>query len=197
MKQESLSATQLAYLQDALMMPLGAQFTNGDFESGFTGGVGNGWTSYWGGSNTAHTYASEGTIIHGGANSQRVDGGTTLRWDRWLGIRQTFDVSVGDAFVFEAWTYALSNSSNAKVRLLVDWTGGTDASRAMSGADWSTWAFTSPSVQILHTYSQAASTWSKSSRQSYQIASTGGVGDAVPRRDGGQEQPGERQDVLG
>jgi hypothetical protein len=139
-------------------------FTNGDFEGGFTGSppnqVGNGWTGYITGTTqlTAYTFSDEQAQVHGGNHAQRASRGTVLRNDRGVGIYQTMDANVGDAFVFEAWAWAQSNSANATLTLRLDWNGGTNPAAA----------------GVLDTYAQAASTWTYSGRNALQVSSTNG-----------------------
>ena len=150
----------------ALACPAMASYmTNGDFEGGFTGTaptqVADGWTRYVYGATQASSYyfARELATIHGGSYSHRVSRGNYARNDRGAGIYQTFSADVGDAFVFESWVYAASNSNNAKLSMRLDWDGGTNRDQATA----------------LHTWSQAANTWTWSNRKGLQASATSGA----------------------
>jgi len=83
----------------------------GDCESGFTGGVANGWTSVY-----SHTFAEETTIVHSGSASQKIvatGGGSTV----YGGILNTISLVEGEEYAISGWCY--SETGDRDLRLLV------------------------------------------------------------------------------
>jgi len=98
---------------------------NGDFDDGFTSGVGDDWTKY-------NIGGAAATFVSGNGNpapGQRMDY-TKTRATRYFGMYQTVTTQIGDALTFTADVYCLANSNNANCSLRADWDGGTSVSGA-------------------------------------------------------------------
>jgi hypothetical protein len=112
----------------------GTLFRHGDMEDAGSYSVCPDWTSYSAGQGVA-SWAKETTIIHGGAASQKCrnsNGGS----GSLLGVRQTFDANVGDAFTFEGWVQPVSNpSAGQQVAMIAMWDGST-ANPATGSGTW-------------------------------------------------------------
>ncbi len=96
---------------------------HGDMEDATGYSVCPDWQPYSAGNGVA-SWAKEATIIHGGLAAQKaknINGGT----GSLLGVRQTFDANVGDAFTFEGWVYPASQPSYQQVAMVVMWDGST------------------------------------------------------------------------
>jgi hypothetical protein len=117
------------------LSPASVSLVNGDFESGFTGGVGNGWTKFL--ISGSPSFVDETSIKHGGAHAQRW-------WTNWAvhdaGIYQQVAVANGINYVFSAWTWRHdewnNGGDNEATWVGLDPYGGTNASS--SNVVWST-----------------------------------------------------------
>ncbi len=81
------------------------------------------WTSYSAG-NGAASWAKEQTIVHGGSAAQRMKNINAVAGSL-IGVLQTVDANVGDAFTFQGWVYPESNPAFAQAALAVRWDGST------------------------------------------------------------------------
>jgi len=100
------------------------------------------WWSYNAG-NGAASWAKEKTIIHGGSAAQRAKNINGVAGSL-IGIYQTVDANVGDAFTFEGWVYPESNPAYQQVALAARWDGSTvipdgTASWQISGGSRLSW----------------------------------------------------------
>jgi len=106
---------------------------NAGFEGGFDlaggGYIANGWTEWEGEAGVVIGY-DEGTIVHGGAHSQRIRVSSTGASAG--GVYQRVPVTAGKVYLVSAWMYA--DDALTSCYLGVDPAGGTDAS---SGVTWS------------------------------------------------------------
>ena len=97
---------------------------HGDMEEASSYSVCPDWTSYSTGNGVA-SWAKETAITHGGLAAQRIrnsNGGN----GSLLGIRQTFDANIGDAFTFEGWVRPVSSTTaGQRVGMCVYWDGST------------------------------------------------------------------------
>jgi len=101
--------------------------TNGDFESGFTSGVADDWTTY---DNCAPTFASGAGTSPTATTAQQISEALTTT-SEYYGIYQTItDVNIGDAFTFNADVWSLEDYHYTYCALRVDWDGGTSRSGA-------------------------------------------------------------------
>ncbi|MGB9619014.1 MAG: carboxypeptidase regulatory-like domain-containing protein, partial [Armatimonadota bacterium] len=97
--------------------------TNGGFESGFTGGVGNGWSSWVGSWSNPVSWADSTDVFHGGAHAQR--------WGRsdanpvHGGICRSVSVTPGKRCDLGAWLRFTSTDPGAWIELGYDLTGQT------------------------------------------------------------------------
>ncbi|MEO8377988.1 MAG: hypothetical protein ABI579_09985, partial [Candidatus Sumerlaeota bacterium] len=97
--------------------------TNGSFESGFTSGVGNGWTSY----------ITAGTPSFGSASVNKQDGSYSQYWNRANtaafdgGVYQTITTTAGQAYAISAWMKRQSTISGTSMKFGYDLSGGTSA----------------------------------------------------------------------
>jgi len=97
--------------------------TNGSFEGGFTGGVGNNWTSF----------TTSGTPSFGQASLNKWDGSYSQFWNRADtavfdgGVRQTVTVVPGQTYVVTAKMKRQSTLAGTTMRFGYDPTGGTSA----------------------------------------------------------------------
>jgi hypothetical protein len=102
----------------------GTLLRHGDMEHSSTYSVCPDWTSYSAGNGVA-AWAKETAITHGGLAAQKCrnsNGGT----GSMLGVRQTFDANIGDAFTFEGWARpASSTTAGQRVGMCVYWDGST------------------------------------------------------------------------
>lgn len=73
--------------------------TNGDFESGFTSGLADGWTKY----HANQTYTDETTTKHGGSHAQKV---TVVDDGNNSGIYQIETNASSDFFILTGWFYS-------------------------------------------------------------------------------------------
>ncbi|MBX7246141.1 MAG: fibronectin type III domain-containing protein [Candidatus Sumerlaeaceae bacterium] len=100
--------------------------TNGSFENGFTGGVGNGWTSW----------ISSGTPTFGQASANKQDGSYSQYWNRADtavfdgGVRQTITVVPGQQYTIVAWMKRQSTLAGTSMKFGYDLTGGTNGTAA-------------------------------------------------------------------
>jgi hypothetical protein len=104
---------------------------HGDMEDASVYSVCPDWQSYSAG-NGVPVWAEELTLIHGGLAAQKVrniNGGT----GSILGVRQTFDANVGDAFTFSGWVYPASQPAYQQVAMVAMWDGSTANPVANSG----------------------------------------------------------------
>ncbi len=93
------------------------------------------WTSYSAGQGMA-TFAKEGTIVHGGAAAQKCQNGNGGAGSL-LGVRQTFDANVGDAFTFEGWVQPVSHPYHGQqVAMVAAWNGSTASPTTNSATTW-------------------------------------------------------------
>ncbi len=93
------------------------------------------WTSYSAGNGTA-TFNKEATIIHGGAAAQRCRN-TAGAAGSLLGIRQTFDANIGDAFTFDGWVQPVSNpGAGQQVAMVAVWNGTTANPTTNGNSTW-------------------------------------------------------------
>jgi hypothetical protein len=98
---------------------------HGDMEEAANYSVCPDWESYSAGSSGNPSWTKETTIIHGGSASQKCRN-TTSGNGSLLGVRQTFDANVGDAFTFEGWVQPVSNpGAGQQVAMVVMWNGST------------------------------------------------------------------------
>jgi hypothetical protein len=101
----------------------GVLLRHGDMEDASAYSLCPDWESYSAG-NGVPSWAKEAVIIHGGVASQKarnINGGT----GSILGIRQTIDANVGDAFTFEGWVYPASQPAYQQVAMVAMWDGST------------------------------------------------------------------------
>ncbi len=109
---------------------------HGDMEDATTYSVCPDWESYTAGFNSDKaSWAKDTTTIHGGLASQRcriqTSGAGSL-----VGVRQTVDANVGDAFTFEGWVNPVSNpGAGQQVAMVVSWDGST-ANPATGSGSW-------------------------------------------------------------
>ncbi len=111
----------------------GVLLRHGDMEDVNVYSVCPDWQSYSAGNGVA-SWAEELTIIHGGLAAQKVrniNGGT----GSLLGVRQTFDANVGDAFTFSGWVYPASQPAYQQVAMVAMWDGAT-ANPATGSGTW-------------------------------------------------------------
>jgi hypothetical protein len=97
--------------------------TNGSFESGFTGGVGNNWTSFI--TSGTPTFGQASTNKHDGSYSQYWNRADTAAYDG--GVRQTITVTPGQAYTISAWMKRQSTFTGTSMKFGYDLTGGTNA----------------------------------------------------------------------
>lgn len=140
---------------------IAANFQNGDFET-FTSGVADGWTTYiWGNLPGAWSYNANLPERHGGMYCQQMARGTALRDDRGIGLYQTIDANLGDAFVFEGYAKCNKGStgiSGVLMKMRLDWSGGTNHDTA----------------GVVHSFAQSANTWTYSNRKAFESTSSSG-----------------------
>jgi hypothetical protein len=107
---------------------------HGDMEDSSSYSVCPDWASYSAGNGTA-SFNKETATIHGGLASQQChnsNGGA----GSLLGVRQTVDANVGDAFTFEGWVNPVSNpGAGQQVAMSVRWDGST-ANPATNSGTW-------------------------------------------------------------
>jgi len=108
---------------------------HGDMEDASSYSVCPDWESYSAGTTGSPSWAKETTIIHGGSASQKCRN-TSGNVGSLLGVRQTFDANIGDAFTFVGWVQPVSNpSAGQQVALAVSWDGST-ANPTTGTATW-------------------------------------------------------------
>jgi hypothetical protein len=108
---------------------------HGDMEEPGNYSVCPDWTSYSAGSSGSPSWAKETTIVHGGSASQKCRN-TTSGNGSVLGVRQTFDANVGDAFMFEGWVQPVSNpGAGQQVAMALSWDGSI-ANPTTANATW-------------------------------------------------------------
>jgi hypothetical protein len=97
---------------------------HGDMEDATSYSVCPDWNSYSAGNGTA-SWAKELATVHGGLAAQKCrnpNGGT----GSLLGVRQTFDANIGDAFTFDGWVRPASNpGAGQQVAMVAMWNGAT------------------------------------------------------------------------
>lgn len=81
------------------------------------------WWSYSAG-NGAPSWAKESTIRRSGLASQRAKN-INASAGSLIGVYQTIDANVGDAFTFEGWVYPETNPAYAQAAMAVRWNGAT------------------------------------------------------------------------
>jgi len=97
---------------------------HGDMEDPSNYSVCPDWTSYSAGNGVA-SWAKEAAIVNSGLASQKCRN-TSGAAGSVLGVRQTFDANIGDAFTFEGWVRPVSNpNAGQQVALVVMWNGST------------------------------------------------------------------------
>ncbi|MGB9586964.1 MAG: carboxypeptidase regulatory-like domain-containing protein, partial [Armatimonadota bacterium] len=114
--------------------PASPNLVNGNFESGFTSGVGNGWTKFL--ISGSPSFVDETSIRHGGSHAQRW-------WTNWTvhdaGIYQQVTAAQGINYIFTAWTWRHdewnNGGDNEATWVGIDPYGGTNASS--SSVIWS------------------------------------------------------------
>ncbi len=93
------------------------------------------WTSYSAGNGTA-TFFKYAPIVHGGLASQQcrnLNGGA----GSILGVRQTIDANIGDAFTFEGWVNpASSPGAGQQVAMVAAWNGSTANPTTNANSTW-------------------------------------------------------------
>ncbi len=98
--------------------------TNGSFENGFTGGVGNGWTSW--------TASGSNTITFGTASLNKVDGSYSQYWRRSDtlafdgGVLQTVSTTAGATYRIKAQMKRQSTFTGTAMKFGYDLGGGTN-----------------------------------------------------------------------
>ena len=115
-----------------------AQFTNAGFESGFTSGVGNGWTIF---GNPSNSTGSDSTSIkHGGSHAQKIDFPSAPSDG---GVFQTVSTTAGQLYRVNFWIYTSAGSeafdeANMESFFGVDSLGRNtyNHSAYVSNADW-------------------------------------------------------------
>ncbi|MCU0509153.1 MAG: LysM peptidoglycan-binding domain-containing protein [Anaerolineae bacterium] len=126
----------------------GTLLPNGDFESGFTNGVGNGWASFNNGGSAAYGFYDEmwTPVIKDGAHGQLIEintwGLAASEPDRFAGIRQTVGgLTAGATYEVSAWGMIREESAHPnedKFRYRVQW-GYAAADADPSEADITNW----------------------------------------------------------
>jgi hypothetical protein len=101
--------------------------SNGDFESGFTGGLGDGWAKY----GASQTYADEISEVHGGSHAQKI---TCVADDEPIGISQAESITAGNEYYIEFWVYCSTGMDVKSYNPNVD-SGGTDTT-AVTATTW-------------------------------------------------------------
>jgi len=102
----------------------GVLLEHGDMEDASSYSVCPDWQSYSAGQGVA-SWAKELSIVHGGLASQKCRN-SNGKSGSLLGVRQTFDANVGDAFTFEGWVWPVSNpNAGQKVGMCAYWDGST------------------------------------------------------------------------
>jgi len=120
----------------------GELLSHGDMEYADSYSVCPGWTPYSAGPG-APSWAKEAAIRHGGLASQRAKN-INGQAGSLIGVYQTIDANVGDAFTFEGWVYPETNPAYAQAAMAARWDGsitipdGT-ASWKVSGGARLTW----------------------------------------------------------
>lgn len=124
--------------------------TNGGFESGFTTGVGNGWTKWQAtGSNTI-TYGQASANKQAGSYSQYLSRGDTAAFDG--GVYQTVAVTAGQSYTITGWIKRQSVLAGTFMKIGYDLTGGTNGAAAsvtytdLTGATDNVWVSYSATV---------------------------------------------------
>ncbi|MCC6546296.1 carbohydrate binding domain-containing protein [Candidatus Sumerlaeota bacterium] len=98
--------------------------SNGSFENGFTGGVGNGWTSWTASGSNAITFGAASLNKVDGASSQYWKRGDTLAFDG--GVRQVITVTPGATYRIKAQMKRQSTFTGTGMMFGYDLGGGTD-----------------------------------------------------------------------
>lgn len=101
------------------------------------------WAPYSAGPGAA-SWAKEQAIVHGGSASQRTKN-INGQAGSLIGVYQTIDANVGDAFTFEGWVYPETNPAYAQAAMAARWDGSTTipdgtASWKISGATRLVWS---------------------------------------------------------
>ncbi len=100
------------------------------------------WLPYSAGPGAA-SWAKEQSFVHGGSASQRTKN-INGQAGSLIGVYQTIDANVGDAFTFEGWVYPETNPVYAQAAMAARWDGSTaipdgTASWKISGGPRLTW----------------------------------------------------------
>ncbi len=121
----------------------GVLLRHGDMEDPSPWSLCPDWQAYSAGAGVP-SWAKETVNIHGGAAAQKtrnLNGGA----GSILGVRQTFDANIGDAFTFSGWVYPASQPAYQQVALAAMWDGSTNPDM-----NHGTWAI-SPGVRLVWT----------------------------------------------
>jgi len=121
--------------------------TGGGFEDGFTGGAGNGWSSWTASGSAAITFGQASFNKYEGDHSQYWSRGDTLTIDG--GVYQTISTVSGQTYDFSAWMKRQSTFTGTVMEFGYDLTGGTDG--------------TAGSVTYVDLTSAPDNTWTKAS----------------------------------
>jgi len=107
----------------------GELISKGDFESGFTGGIGNDWAEYSGG----NTYAEETIIKHGGGSAQKI---TVASEPSNAGLSQSITITSGNFYRISQWVYL---STLMRIRFLHAGFASYVGSDDIDGSSWYNW----------------------------------------------------------
>ncbi len=132
----STNSTSAALTIDLNVCSPGELFGHGNMEDASSYSVCPDWKPYNAGQGNNVSWAKEAVIIHGGAAAQKcrnANGGT----GSLLGVLQSFDANIGDAFTFEGRVRPVSNpSAGQQVALVAAWNGSTNHPATDANTTW-------------------------------------------------------------